>query len=164
MVEWGMTGSSSTRNDKKRFQYCSHSDGLIMYLRVIQSHSGGTKVDSALLDNVDISNRWTEFLHHVDCCRKVHPIFQAELIDERYLYSSGSREQSAGRGVPWFVETTKGVQCNSKWQIIQDAIHWMGLKKAEDEGLNCWQTRSHFIIFYASVPIAVRKVKTDVTK
>ena len=39
---------------KKRCLYCLTSDGLIIYLRVIQGHSGGIKVDLALLDNEKI--------------------------------------------------------------------------------------------------------------
>ena len=48
-------------SDKKRFQYCFHSDGFIDYMRAIQGHSGGSKVDPQLLDNVQIPYRWSEY-------------------------------------------------------------------------------------------------------
>ena len=40
-------------SDKKRFQCCLDSDGLVIYLCAIQGHSGGTMVNLALLDNVE---------------------------------------------------------------------------------------------------------------
>ena len=43
-----------TGSDKKRFQCCLNSDVFIHYMRAIQGHSGGTKVDPTLLDNVPI--------------------------------------------------------------------------------------------------------------
>ena len=39
----------------------------------------------------------------------------------------------------------------SKWKI-QDAIYWINLRKRQDNGLTFWQTWSHAVIFYDSVP------------
>ena len=47
-------------SDRKRFQYCLNSDGLILH--AIQGHSGGTKVDRSLLDKVPILYNWSEYL------------------------------------------------------------------------------------------------------
>ena len=43
------------------------------------------------------------------------------------------------------------VQYKSKWKVTQDAIFWINLRKAQDEGLTFWQTRSHAVILYDSV-------------
>ena len=67
-------------SDKKRFEYCLSSDGLIVYMRVVQGHSGGTKVDLALLDDVEVPYRWSEYFDHVSCYRHMHFIFQSGLI------------------------------------------------------------------------------------
>ena len=56
-------------SDKKRFQYCIGSEGLVVYLRAIQGHSGGTMVDLAVVDNVDMPYGWSEYFHHVGCSR-----------------------------------------------------------------------------------------------
>ena len=45
------------------------------------------------------------------------------------------------------------VHCKSKWKIIQEAICWINLSKAQEKGLKFWQTRSDAIIFYDSVPV-----------
>ena len=49
-------------SDKKRFQYCIGSEGLVVYLRAIRGHSGGTMVDLAVVDNVDIAVRMERVL------------------------------------------------------------------------------------------------------
>ena len=57
------------RSDKKRFQYCLGSDGLVVYLRAIQGHSGGTMVDLAVVENKDMPYGGSEYFHHVGCSR-----------------------------------------------------------------------------------------------
>ena len=47
-------------SNKKRFQYCLNSDGVTHYMRAIQGHSEGNKVDPLLLDSVDIPYNWNE--------------------------------------------------------------------------------------------------------
>ena len=39
------------------------------------------------------------------------------------------------------------VDYKGKWEVTQDAICWINLRKAQDEGLHVWQNRSHDIIF-----------------
>ena len=40
--------------NKKRFQYCTDSSGLTLYLRALQGHSGRNVIDPSLQDNVMI--------------------------------------------------------------------------------------------------------------
>ena len=40
----------------------------------------------------------------------------------------------------------------SNWEVTQDAIYWINLRQAQDKGLQFWQTRSHAVILYDSVP------------
>ena len=41
-------------SNKKILQYCFDSYGYILYVRAIQGHSGGNKVDPSLQDHVEI--------------------------------------------------------------------------------------------------------------
>ena len=41
---------------KNIFQYCLDSHGYLVNTRAIQGHSGGSKVDPSLQDNVEIPN------------------------------------------------------------------------------------------------------------
>ena len=66
--------------DKNKFQYCLHSDGLILYMRAIQGHSGATKVDPSLLDDVLIPYKWSECFYHVGSSLCIHSIFHSGLL------------------------------------------------------------------------------------
>ena len=50
---------------KRRYQYCSDSVGSIIYLRVLQGHSGDSLIDFALQDNVLIGPGVFVFIYHV---------------------------------------------------------------------------------------------------
>ena len=40
----------------------------------------------------------------------------------------------------------------SKWKDTQDAVCWINLAEHKTKGLRFWQTRSHAVIAYNSVP------------
>ena len=44
------------------------------------------------------------------------------------------------------------VHHHSKWKSRQDAVYWINLARAQEKGLQFWQTRSHAIIVDTSVP------------
>ena len=50
------------------------------------------------------------------------------------------------------------VHYHCKWQNTQNAVHWVSLARAQDKGLRFWQTRSHAVIVYTSVPADCYKV------
>ena len=44
------------------------------------------------------------------------------------------------------------VHYENKETISQDGIYWVNLGKAQDNGLQYWQTGSHVVVLYDSVP------------
>ena len=44
------------------------------------------------------------------------------------------------------------VRYYSKWKPHQDAVYWIHLARAQEKGLQFWQTRSHAIVVHDSVP------------
>ena len=44
------------------------------------------------------------------------------------------------------------VHYHSEWKTRQDVVHWIILARAQDKGLQFWQTRSHAMIVCSSVP------------
>ena len=107
-------------------QHCLNSDGLIIYMRAIQGHSGGTTVDPALLDNVEIPYIWSEYFYHVCCSRLMHSIFQARTdcrkkrmqireTTNSILHRLGPHEQRASGRTPIF-PTPRKVHYKSKWK------------------------------------------------
>ena len=44
------------------------------------------------------------------------------------------------------------VHYQTYWKRNQDAVYWIKLSRAQDQGLQFWQTKSFAIITYATVP------------
>ena len=67
------------------------------------------------------------------------------------LHRLGSHEQRAKGRTPRRVKATKGT-LQEQTEVFQDAICRINLRKAQDKGLECWQTRSNAIILYDPAP------------
>ena len=66
--------------NKKRYQYCTDSSGVILYLRALQGHSGRNLIDPALQDNVVIPSDFFQYIYHVGCAINLHSIINSGLI------------------------------------------------------------------------------------
>ena len=66
--------------NKKRYQYCSDSSGIILYLRALQGHSGCCLIDPTLQDNVIIPDGFFKYISHVGCAINLHSIINSGLI------------------------------------------------------------------------------------
>ena len=52
-------------SDKIRSEYCVDTLGKPQYLRAIQGHSGGEKLDEQLQSHIKNSYWWTTLLYHI---------------------------------------------------------------------------------------------------
>ena len=59
---------------------------------------------------------------------------------------SGEEEPSDDYAVP------QKVHFHSHWKRNQDAVYWATLSRAQDQGLQFWQTKSHAIMVHSRVP------------
>ena len=66
--------------NKKRYQYCTDSSGVILYLRALQGHSGRSLIDPTLQDNVVIPSDFFQYIYHVGCAINLHSIINSGLI------------------------------------------------------------------------------------
>ena len=66
-------------DNKKRYQYCVDSSGIILYLRALQGHSGRSLIDPILQDNVVIPSNFFQYIHHVGCAINLHFILNSGL-------------------------------------------------------------------------------------
>ena len=66
--------------NKKRYQYCTDSSGVILCLRALQGHSGGNLIDPTLQDNVVIPSNFFQYIYHVGCAINLHSIINSGLI------------------------------------------------------------------------------------
>ena len=66
--------------NKKRYQYCTDSSGIIVYYRALQDHSGRNLIDPLLQDNVEIPDGFFKYIYHVGCAVNLHSIINSGLI------------------------------------------------------------------------------------
>ena len=69
-------------SNKQKFQYCLDSMGKCLYMRDLQGHSGGNKVEPTLQDTVEIPYRWVEHIYHTGSAFHCNTIIQTSLIDK----------------------------------------------------------------------------------
>ena len=134
-----------------------------MYVRAIQGHTGATLTAPELMGHAAIPYKWKEFLFHRGCSCNVTSILTSGLI-------AGGRESKEGRQTVFFtplnpfgynpdkagpsddLSKPRKVHHYSKWKTRQDAVCWINLARAQDKGLQFWQTRSNAVIVHNSVP------------
>ena len=68
---------------KNRYQYCTDSSGVILYLRALQGHSRRNPIDPILQDNVLIQSNFFQYIYHVGCAISLHSIINSGLIPGR---------------------------------------------------------------------------------
>ena len=73
--------------NKKRFQYCTDSSGVILYLRALQGHSGRSLIDPTLQDNVVIPDGFFKNIYHVGCAINLHSMINSGLITRGQILS-----------------------------------------------------------------------------
>ena len=67
--------------NKKKFQYCTDPSAQeILYLRVLQGHSGRNLIDPSVQDNVSIPNNFFEYIYHIGCAGSSYSIMNSGLI------------------------------------------------------------------------------------
>ena len=74
--------------NKKRYQYCTDSSGVILYLRSLQRHSGRNLIDLTLQDNVVVPSNFFQYIHHVGCAINLHSIINSGLIPGGQILSN----------------------------------------------------------------------------
>ena len=107
-------------------------------MHAIQGHSGGNKVDPSLLDNVEIPHMWSEYIYHFGSSLDLHSLVHSGLF-------AGGKDTKEARLTVFFtavnpmidsqedesydVTKSRMVQCKTKWNVYQDAVFWISLKK-----------------------------------
>ena len=141
-----------------------NSRNFLLYIRATQGHTGGNLIAPELMGHVAIPDNWKEFLFHRGYSSDVTSILKSGLI-------AGGRERKEGRQTIFFTQLNpfgdnpdeeepsddlskpRKAHYYSEWTNSQDAVCWISLARAQDKGLRFfWQTRSHAVIVYSSVP------------
>ena len=147
---------------KRRYQYCSDNSGTILYLRALQGHSGHNLIDPTLQDNVMIQRGIFHHIYHIGCAFNLHSIINNGLI---LGGQDSSRRQTVffltidprdkDHEYPEYIDFSvprRARYVHSAWKKHQDAVFWVDIDLAIEEGLTFYQTRSNAIILQGTLP------------
>ena len=153
-----MVGGGNT----KRYQYCTDSSGIILYLRALQGHSGRNLIDPSLHDNVVIPDGFFQHIYHVGCAVDLHSIINSGLI------LGGQNLSNRQTVFFWFVDPMEknhqdpdtidlndplhAQYIHEAWKRHQNAVYWVDVNLALRKGLKFYQTRSNAIILHETLP------------
>ena len=156
---------------KRRYQYCSHNSGTILYFRALQRHSGSNLIDLTLQDNVVIGSGIFNYIHHIGCAFNLLSIIINGLIpggqnlrrrQTVFFLPTDPRDEShkdpehIDFSVPRLARYV-----HSAWKRHQDAVFWVDIDLGIKEQLTFFQTRSNAIILQGTLPVyCIPKVET----
>ena len=144
-------------SSEKRVEYCVDHKNSLCYLRAIQGHFGGIPIVPELMGYTSIPYNWKEHIFHRGCSWSVQPILGSGLIPD-------GKESDTARQAVFFTPLNpfgenpdkeehhddctvpQKVHYHSHWKRNHDAVCWIKLYKAQDLGVQFWQTKSFAII------------------
>ena len=157
---WKKSMAGGGRN-KKRYQYCSDSSGVILYLRALQGHSGRSFIDPTLQDNVVIPSNFFQYIFHVGRAINLHSIINAGLIPGGQNLSNRQTvflpvdlmDKNHEDPVTIDLNAPRHAQYMHKARKRhQNAVYWVDINLALKKGLKFYQTRSNAIILHETLP------------
>ena len=148
--------------NKKRYQYCTDSSGTIVYLRALQGHLGCNLIDPTLQNNVIIQSNFFQFIYHVGCRINLHSIINSGLIpgvqnlsNRQTVFFLSVDPMDKNHKDPDTIDLSvpsHAQYMHKAWKRHQDAVYWVDIDLAIQEGLTFYQTRSNAIILHETLP------------
>ena len=131
--------------DKKRFQCCLKPicPEKLLYLRVIQGHSGkacsgNARIKPALQDNVLLPNSFTKYVYHVGNGKELRSIVRNGLVP-------GGFSTKTGRYAVFFTVVNP---LQEHLETTSRHCFWCNLLLAQEGGLQFYQTMSNVVVLY----------------
>ena len=141
--------------NKKRYQYCTDSSGVILYLRGLQGHSGRNLIDPSLQDNVVIPSNFLQYIYHVGCAINLHSIINSGLVpggqhfEQQTVFLLPVDPMDKNHKDPDTIELNAPRHAQymfQAWKKHQNTVYLVDIKLARKKGLKFYQTRSNAII------------------
>ena len=150
-------------DNKKRYQYCVDSSGIILYLRALQGHSGRSLIDPILQDNVVIPSNFFQYIHHVGCAINLHFILNSgltpggqSLSNRQTVFFLPVDPMEKNHKDPDTIDLNAprhAQYMHKTWKRHQYTVYWVDINLALKKGLKFYQTRSNAIILHATLPV-----------
>ena len=138
--------------NKKRYQYCTDSSGVILYLRGLQGHSGRSLIDPTLQDNVVIPSDFFQYIYHVGCAINLHSIINSGLIpggqnlsNRQTVFFLPVDPMNKNHRVPATIDLSEprhAQYMHEAWKKHQNTVYWVDINLALKKGLKFYQTHS----------------------
>ena len=150
---------------KKRFQSClnPNSPRHFLYFRAIQGYSGGNAIDPTLQDNVLLPKGITEYIYHIGNVSEMNSIIRNGLIPggkslkrgRQAVFFTAVNPMDDGKGTgdtPRVLTKPRIAPYKNSLKRLQNTVCWCNFKFAQERGLRFYQTRSHAIVLYNTLP------------
>ena len=130
-------------------QYCWKRSKNVEH-KIPQRNIGFVSIDPELMGHIWFLTFGRIFFHR-GWSFSIQSILQNGLIP-------GGKESKGERQTIFFTRTRddytipQKVHYHSSWKRNQDVVYWVKLTRAQDQGLQFWQTESHAIIVHSPVP------------
>ena len=148
--------------NKKRYQYCTDSSGVILYLRAVQGHSGRSLIEPTLQDNVVIPSDFFQHIYHVGCAINLHSIINSGLIpggqnlsNRQTVFFLPVDPMDNNHKDPDTIDLNAprhAQYMHKAWKRHQNTVYWVDINLALKKGLKFYQTRSNAIILHETLP------------
>ena len=148
--------------NKKRYQYCTDSPGVVLYLQALQGHSGRSLIDPTLQENVFIPSNFFQYIYHVACAINLHSIINSGLIfggqnlnDRQTAFFLLVDPMDKSQRDPDTIDSNAprhAQYMHKAWKRHQNAVYWFDINLAIEKGLTFYQTRSNAIILHETHP------------
>ena len=135
--------------------------GTILYFRALQGHSGRNLIDPSLQDNVIIQRGFFQHIYHIGCVN-LHSIIINGLIlggqnssKRQTVFFLPIDTRDKGHQDPAKIDFTvprRAQYLQNAWKKHQDAVFWVDINLAIQQGLTFYQTRSNAIILQGTLP------------
>ena len=149
--------------NKKRYQYCPDSSGVIVFLRALQGHAGRSLIDPTLQDNVIIPDGFFKYVYHVGCAINLHSTINLGLLPGGQNLSNrqtvffllvDAMDKNHKDPDTIDLNAPRHAQYMHKaWKRHQNAVCWVDINLALKKGLKFYQTRSNAIILRDTLPV-----------
>ena len=159
---------------KKRYQYCTDSSGIILYLRALEGHSGRSLIDPTLRDNVVIPSDFFQYIYHVGCAINLHSIINSGLIlggqnlrNRQTVFFLPVDPMDKNQKDPDTIDLNAprhAQYMHKAWKKHQNTLYWVDINLALKKGLKFYQARSNAIIPHETLPANWKLEKSQARK